>query len=135
LVTPCAPPLEPFGRQLLGISALLNEGRFQRHNLAIEQEIGLMDQADDRIGPHRRFGMLQPRRVKRPPLLVVKARRKLLASAQPRPNRPHGLGFGSIALPERQMAVAQEVFAVEQQFFKTGSCHIEQAQLRLRRDG
>lgn len=64
LVAPAFPLGETSCCKLLAVPALFNEGCLQRGNLPVEQEVRLMDQADDSIGPNLGTLMLQPRSIR-----------------------------------------------------------------------
>jgi hypothetical protein len=59
---------------LLRIPAILHERLFQRGDLAVEEEIRLVDEADRGIRADRRVAVLQPAAVKAPALLVGEIR-------------------------------------------------------------
>jgi hypothetical protein len=51
---------QPFGRELFGVTAALDQGGLQRGNLAVKQVVGLVEEADQGIGPHGGIGVLEP---------------------------------------------------------------------------
>jgi hypothetical protein len=120
------PLLNPRGRQTLAVTAPLDELTFQSGNLPVEQVIGLMNQADDRIGDHSRVAVGQPRRVS---FRISPIGR--INPINPRPNPPHGSRLGIVFSPLPQAALSQEILVVEQQLVQAGPGHIHQSQLGL----
>lgn len=49
---------EPLCRQLLAVPAFLDKLRFERLDLLIEQIVGLVDKANERVSPYLRFFVL-----------------------------------------------------------------------------
>ena len=49
--------------------------------------------------------------------------------------RARGFGFGAVFVPSRQLALAEEVLAVEEQFVEAGPGHLDQPQFGLAGDG
>ncbi len=52
---------QALGGKLLGVAALRNESGLERSNLAVEQIVGLVDEANEGVGADRRVGMVEPR--------------------------------------------------------------------------
>jgi hypothetical protein len=126
---------EPCGGELLGVAARLHEGAFQGGDLLVEQIIGLVDQANDGVGADGRLGVLQPRGVEGPALLIGQIGPIRLMTEEATGHLPHGAGLRRARSPLREAAVAKKVLEVQQEFLEAGAGHVEQAQLGLGRSG
>ncbi len=78
---------QPSGCKLLAVAAALDKRYLQGGNLPVEQVIGLVDQADQRIGSQGGVVVFEPVRLERPALLICqrgKVRRiSMIRSALP----------------------------------------------------
>ncbi len=64
------PFLQSGGGELLAVSALINKGRFQTGDLAVEEEVRLVDDADQRIGANGGVFVVKPGGIECPALGV-----------------------------------------------------------------
>ena len=112
--------------------------------MLIQQIVGLMDEADEGVGADGGIGVVQPGCVERPAFRIGqigqirrirRIRRILVILFEALRDLPDGPGFGAVVRPLRQVAVAQEVFVVEKEFFEAGAGDIYEAQFGLRRGG
>ena len=62
---------EPCRRELLGVATAFHKALFERSDLAVEEEVCLVDQADECVRAYRRVAAFEPARVKCKALLVV----------------------------------------------------------------
>ena len=133
---PPIPLSQARGSKLLAVAAALDELRLSRRDLPVKQEIRLVDQADQRVGAYGGVGMLQPRSVKRPSLLICQIRQirpiRQISFEFPR-HFPHSPRLRAVWRPLRQAPVTQEVLELEQQLLQARPGHVEKAQLGLRR--
>ena len=80
------------------------------------------------------IGVLQPGRIARPALAVTNIGRIGQIRRIRRvgkPQFPNGFGFGVVFAPGAELAVAQEILVVEEQFVEAGPGHLDQAQFGL----
>ena len=61
---------EAGGGELFTVAAAFDEGVFEGGDLAIEEEIGLVDEADERVGADGWVGVVEPRGVEEPAIGV-----------------------------------------------------------------
>lgn len=133
------PFLQAGSSQLLAVAAFVNEGRFQSSDLAVQQKVCLVDQADQRIGADSRVFVVKPRGVELPALGVREIRQIYrmgpirLIFFEGAWHSPHGLCLRAFHVPKRKPAMAQEVFVIQQQLLQAGSRNVHKAQFCLRR--
>jgi hypothetical protein len=133
-----AAPLQAGGGELLGVAALLDEGLLEGGELLVEQVVGLVNEADDGVGAHGGVGVLEPAGVEGVQgaalglgIRRIRPIRIRWIAAQLRRHGAHGAGFGAFGRPLGQVAVEEEVFVVEEEFFEAGAGGVEQAQFGL----
>ncbi|MFN0128803.1 MAG: hypothetical protein ACKV19_19200 [Verrucomicrobiales bacterium] len=107
---PCG---ESGGGELLDVAATFDERLFHRRNLAIEQEIRLMDQTDGGIGADGRVSVFQPRSVQTPALLISQISQIRLISLKLPRHIANRSRFVASQPPLGQVAVAQEILEIE----------------------
>jgi hypothetical protein len=61
---------EALGGELFGVAAVFDEGRFEGGDLAVEEEVCLVDQADGGVSTDRRVGVVEPVGVEGPAFLI-----------------------------------------------------------------
>src|SRR5579884_4070247 len=121
------------GSKLLAVAATANKLLFQRGNLLVEQVVGLVNQANQGIGAHRGIGMLEPRSVERPALMIRQISQIRRIFLVPLGHFAHGLRLARVGWPLRKPPVAQEIFVVEQELLQAGARGVEQSQFGLGR--
>ena len=140
---------EAGGGELFAVTAAFDKALFEGGNLVIEEEVSLVDQADERVGANGGIGVVEPLGVEGVALLIgeggeirpigpIRRIRRIgrigaLDGSAPE-NRGHaayGESFGALGCPLRQVALAEEVLVVEEQFLEAGAGDVEQAQLGL----
>ena len=126
---------EPCRGQLLGVAAAFHKALFERGDLAVEEEVRLVDQADECIRADRRVVAFEPACIERKALLVVEIGQIRLIRpifSELLRDTPHGAGFLAVGIPLRESPLAQVVFVVQQKLVQAGAGDIHQAQLGLR---
>jgi hypothetical protein len=125
--------------ELFGVAAPFHKALFERGDLAVEEEVRLVYQADECVRADSRVVAFEPPRVECGALLVFEIGQisriglirpifsKLLRHA------PHGAGFLAVGIPLRESPLAQVVFVVQQKLVQARACDIHQAQFGLRR--
>jgi hypothetical protein len=129
--------------ELFAVAAAFYEGFFQGGYLAVEEEVCLVDEADERVCADRRVGVVEPAGVEGLALVVGESGeiglfrrigricRIVLCAAVVLRDSADGYGFGAIARPRWESAVAEEIFVVEQQLMRRSSVCEEVADARL----
>src|SRR5262245_43758036 len=93
-------------------AAVSDEVRLQSANLFVEEEIGLMEQADCDVGDDfRRAGFDE---------VAVNFERDVRSGAE----LTDEAGFLGVFAPELEVAYAQKVLIIDQQFFEAGTCDV-----------
>jgi len=126
------PLREPRRREMFAVTTLVDEVALQRGDLLIEQVVGLVDQADHRVGDHRRVDMAQPCGISRGigrigRICPIHRLRPVLS-----PGGPHRLRFAVVLVPQALAALTQEVLVVQQKLVEAGPGDVDQTQLSLR---
>ncbi len=123
---------ETLCRKLLAVAVLLNELVFERGNLAVEQIVGLVNQADERISPREWVVAFDPRLVEVMSLNIGEVRPISLMIAR---DFSDSLCFGIILVPLCSAALADVILIIEQQFVETGAGHVDESQFCLAGSG
>ncbi len=106
--------------ELFAVAAVLDNGALQGHDLLIQQVIGLVDQADERVGYDPGVLVFQPGSIQRP----MRAITEIGLIGPVLAHCPHLSGFGSIFGPLGELPLAEEVFNVQEQFVQTSPCDV-----------
>ena len=61
---------EALGGELFGVAAVFDEGGFEGGDLAVEEVVCLVDQADGGVGADRGVGVVEPAGVEGPAFLI-----------------------------------------------------------------
>ena len=129
---------EPCCRKLLGVAPAFHKALFERGDLAVEEEVRLVYQADECVRTDHRVAAFEPARIKRKALLVVEicqiSRIGLIRPIFSEFLRhvPHGAGLLAVGIPLRKPPLAQVVFVVQQKLVQAGAGDIHQSELGLR---
>ena len=126
---------EPCCRKLLGVAAAFHKALFERGDLAVEEEVRLVYQADECVRADRGVAAFEPARVEPKALLVVEIGQIRLIRAifsELLRHTPHGAGFLAVGIPLRESPLAQVVFVVQQKLVQAGAGDIHQSELGLR---
>lgn len=119
---------QPCGGELLAVAAALDKTALQGAYLLVQQVVCLVNQADQRIGDDGRIRMGKPGGVG--PRLTGLIR-PITLPLRERPQCPHGAGLGLVLCPLAELALAEEVLVIQEQFIQAGTGDVHQTQFGL----
>ena len=123
---------EPCCRKLLGVATAFYKALFERGDLAVEEEVRLINQADECVRADRGVAAFEPARVEPKALLVVEIGQIRPIFSEVLRDSPHGAGLLAVGRPLRESPLAQVVFVVQQKLVQAGAGDIHQSELGLR---
>lgn len=110
---------EARGGELFPVTTILDDVLLQARHQAVQQVVGLVDQADQAVGAFSGIFMVQPTGIIRVGQLSVIGHIGHVA---------HGQGFGVVLVPLAVALLAQVVLVVQEQFILAGAGHVHQLQ-------
>ncbi len=131
---------EAGGSEGFGVAAALDEGLFHGGDLLVEEVVGLVDQTDEGVGGEHGVGLVEPRSVDLPtrPGSGVAGGGECgvgCVLALVPEGIANGVGFGGVGRPEGQVALAEEILVVEEQFLERGPGDVGEVEFGLRAGG